>query len=64
MHLLLANIHVKLHNYPALLDDLNAYLKIMPTGADADQARQLRDKVQQALANSQASPAQPPAPQP
>ena len=64
MHLLLANIHVKLHNYPALLDDLNAYLKIMPSGTDAEQARQLRDKVEQALAKSQAAPAQTPASQP
>jgi Flp pilus assembly protein TadD len=64
MYLLLANIHVKLRNYPALLDDLNAYLKLVPTGASADQARQLRDKVEQALAKSQAAPAQPPAPQP
>ena len=60
MHLLLANIHVKLRNYPALLDDLNAYLKIEPTGADADHARDLREKVQQAIANSQTAPAQPP----
>jgi Tfp pilus assembly protein PilF len=64
MHLLLANIHVKLHNYPALLDDLNAYLKITPTGAAADQARQLREKIQQALAKSEAAPAESPGPQP
>jgi tetratricopeptide (TPR) repeat protein len=64
MHLLLANIHVKLHNYPALLDDLNTYLKIMPSGANAEQARQLREKVEQALANSQGAQQQPPAPQP
>jgi tetratricopeptide (TPR) repeat protein len=64
IHLLLANIHVKLHNYPALLDDLNTYLKMMPSGPDADQARQLRDKVQQAMANRPTEPQQPPAPRP
>jgi Flp pilus assembly protein TadD len=56
VHLLLANIHMHTRNYPALVDDLNAYLKIAPKGATADKARTLRDKVQQALATAKAAP--------
>ena len=53
--LLLANIHIHLHKYPAVLEDLNAYLKLEPNGAHADQARQLRDQVQTALEKAQAA---------
>jgi hypothetical protein len=59
LHLLLANIHVELQNKPALLDDLNAYLKLAPAGPFANQARKQRDEVQQELQNTQASPAAP-----
>jgi Flp pilus assembly protein TadD len=59
LHLLLANIHLELQNKPALLDDLNAYLKLAPTGPFAAQARQQRDEVQQELQGTQASPATP-----
>jgi Flp pilus assembly protein TadD len=57
LHLLLANIHMRMRNYPALLGDLNAYLKIEPKGPTADKARQMRDKVQQGLAAAAASTA-------
>lgn len=60
VHLLLANIHIQKRNYAALLEDLDAYLKLAPTGPMADQARQTRDKVQAALAKAQNAP--PPAP--
>jgi Carboxypeptidase regulatory-like domain/Tetratricopeptide repeat len=56
VHLLLAKIHVNSHNYPAVLDDLNAYLKIEPKGPMADKVRTLRDKVQQSLASANAAP--------
>ncbi len=59
LHLLLANIHTELQNAPALLDDLNAYLKLAPTGPFASQARKQRDEVQRELQNTQASPATP-----
>jgi len=49
IHLLLANIHRRLHNYRALLADLDAYLDLAPTGPASDQARTLRAQVQKAL---------------
>jgi tetratricopeptide (TPR) repeat protein len=67
LHLLSANIHQRLHNYTALIDDLNAYLKIDPNGEAAAQARQMRDQVQQSLALGQgasAGPVQQPTTQP
>ncbi len=53
--LLLANIHIRLHKYPAVLEDLDAYLKLAPNGAHAEQARQLREQVQTALEKAQAA---------
>jgi tetratricopeptide (TPR) repeat protein len=50
VHLLLANIHRRLHNYAALLQDLDAYLALVPTGPASDQARTLREQVQKAIA--------------
>ncbi len=49
VHLLLANIHRRLHNYPGLLQDLDAYLALAPSGPASDQARALRAEVQKAL---------------
>ena len=60
LRLLLADIHIELRNDPALLDDLNSYLKLAPDGTFAPQVRQHRDEVQQRLQNSQASPANSP----
>jgi len=54
-HLLLANIHIRMHKYPAVLEDLNAYLKLDPNGANADQARHIRDQIQTALEKAQAA---------
>jgi tetratricopeptide (TPR) repeat protein len=56
LYLVLANAHDQLQNERALLDDLNHYLKLAPTGPFAEQARLSRDKVQRDLAASQASP--------
>ena len=55
MHLLLADVHMGEQNYPALLEDLNEYLKLDPNGPAAEQARKQRDQVQQYLASSQPS---------
>jgi Tfp pilus assembly protein PilF len=49
-YLVLANIHNRLHDYPKLVVDLDTYLKLAPTGPDADQARQTRDQVRQSMA--------------
>jgi tetratricopeptide (TPR) repeat protein len=56
LRLLLADVHIQLHNDPALLDDLNGYLKLAPNGEFAPQVREQRDRVRQRLQNSQASP--------
>jgi hypothetical protein len=42
-YLMLANIHIQRHEYAALQTDLDAYLKLVPSGPDADQARKTRD---------------------
>src|ERR1700730_9903435 len=59
-YLVLANIHIQLRNYVALLKDLDTYLKISPSGPEADQARKNRVELQrmrseqaQARANGQ-----------
>lgn len=62
MCLLLADVHLALRNDPALLEDLNSYLKLAPDGPYADKVREQRERVQQRLQNSQASPASPSAP--
>jgi len=64
LYLLLANAHTELHNDRALLDDLNHYLKLDPTGPFAEQARRERDELQQALATSPSSPGTSPPSQP
>lgn len=57
LYLILANIHMQLQNDPALLDDLNNYLKLAPAGPFADQVRQQQKQVQQELGNAQGAPA-------
>jgi tetratricopeptide (TPR) repeat protein len=47
--LLLADIHLQRQNYNAALQDIDAYLKLDPTGPDADQIRKDRDQVLQGL---------------
>jgi thioredoxin-like negative regulator of GroEL len=60
--LLLANIHIRLRNYPAVTEDLDAYLKIEPNGEHADQARQTRDQIQDILQKAQSESGQEDAP--
>jgi predicted Zn-dependent protease len=57
LRLLLADIHMRTQDDSALLDDLNAYLRIAPNGPYADKVRQQRDEVQRRLQNSQTPPA-------
>jgi tetratricopeptide (TPR) repeat protein len=46
VYLLLANIHIQTKNFAALIQDLDAYLRLSPVGAEADQARRTRERVQ------------------
>ena len=65
LQLLRASIHLQLKNLPAMAEDLDAYLKLVPTGPEADRMRELRAKVQQAIAGTPPAPqAPPPAPAP
>lgn len=59
VHLLLANIHIRKKDHPALLEDLDAYLALEPNGPMSDQARQTRENVQRGLANAQNPPSTP-----
>ena len=52
VYLLLANIHIQRKDYPALIRDLDDYLRLAPIGPEADQARKTRERVQ-GLLNTQ-----------
>jgi hypothetical protein len=49
LYLLLANIHLRLHNNEAVLDDVNTYMRIDPNGPYIDQARTLKEKTELAI---------------
>ncbi len=49
VYLLLANIHIQRKDYPALLRDLDEYLRLAPNSPEADQARKTREHVQTLL---------------
>lgn len=53
---LLANVHLREKNYPALLQDLDAYLKLDPNSPAGVRAKQLRDEVQRKIAEEKVSP--------
>jgi tetratricopeptide (TPR) repeat protein len=53
VYLALANIHIQLRNYPDLLKDLDSYLKLSPTGLEADQARKTQNDVRAAMRSEQ-----------
>jgi tetratricopeptide (TPR) repeat protein len=46
VYLLLANIHIQRKDYPALVRDIDDYLRLSPSGPEADQARKTREHVQ------------------
>jgi len=58
LQLMRSSIHLELKNLPAMLEDLDAYLKLVPSGAEADRMRELRAKVQQAIDASRPAQAQ------
>ncbi len=49
VYLLLANTHIQLKDYPALLRDLDEYLRLAPSAPEAEQARKTRERVQAML---------------
>lgn len=59
VHLLMANIHIRKGDGTALLADLDEYLKLDPAGPNSANVRQMRESVQQKLAQSQPHPAPP-----
>jgi predicted Zn-dependent protease len=58
IYIVLANIHLELHNDNALVEDLNAYLRLDPSGPFAAQAKDLRTKTEKLL-NSKGVPSAP-----
>lgn len=58
-YLVLANVHIRRKQYPSLLQDLNDFLRLEPSGPMSEQARKMRDQVQQALQQAAAKPQQP-----
>ncbi len=59
-YLLLAEIHRQKRDFPALLQDLDEYLKLEPNGKMSAQVRELREQVHRNLASAQNAPAQTP----
>lgn len=59
---LLSNVHLHQNNYPALLEDLNAYLKLDPDSPAGIRAKELREQVQQKIAARGGQPAAGPPP--
>jgi len=49
VYLLLANIHLQRRDYSSLLRDLDDYLRLAPSGSDAERARKLRENVKAIL---------------
>ena len=58
VYLLLANIHIQRKDYNALVRDLDDYLRLAPTGPEADQARKTKEHVQGLLNAPKADPAE------
>jgi tetratricopeptide (TPR) repeat protein len=53
---LLSNIHLRQKNYPALLQDLDAYIKLDPDSPAGLRAKQMRDQVQAKIAERAGGP--------
>ena len=54
---LLSNLHLRKKNYPALLEDLNSYLKLDPDSPAGIRAKQIREEAQRKIATGKAEPA-------
>jgi len=56
LYLILANIHMQLHNNEAVLDDVTAFLKLEPEGPASGQARAIKTQMEHALGRPPAVP--------
>jgi regulator of sirC expression with transglutaminase-like and TPR domain len=54
---LLSNIHLQQKDYPALLQDIDQYLKLDPDSPAGVRAKELREQVQQKMAAEHPVPA-------
>jgi tetratricopeptide (TPR) repeat protein len=59
---LLTNIHLRMNNTVAALQDLDIYIKLDPDSPGGQQAKQLREKVQRSAAQAKSPAAEPPKP--
>jgi tetratricopeptide (TPR) repeat protein len=57
VYLTLTNIHLALRNYPLVLQDIDAYLKLVPDSPTSDQVRKTRLQVEHALEKTRAQSA-------
>ncbi len=63
LYLLMANMHIRKRDTAALMQDLDTYLKLEPSGPASEQARHTREQLQQSAATAKDSPTnQPPKP--
>jgi tetratricopeptide (TPR) repeat protein len=56
LYLILANIHMQLHKNEAVLDDVDAFLKLEPDGPASAQARTIKSQMEKALGRSPEQP--------
>jgi tetratricopeptide (TPR) repeat protein len=56
LYLILANIHMQLHNNEAVLNDVSAFLKLEPDGPASGQARTIKSQMEHALGRAPTSP--------
>jgi len=59
---LLSNIHLTQKNYPALVQDLNAYIKLDPDSPAGVRAKEIRKQVQENVSKGKLTPAASPTP--
>lgn len=58
-YLLRANIRIRQKNYPALMEDLEEYLRLAPNGPFSEQARQMQDQIRRLTENAKGAGATP-----
>ncbi len=58
---LLSNIHLSQKNYPALLQDLDAYIKLDPDSPAGQRAKEIRGQVEEKISKDKLTPASNPA---
>jgi tetratricopeptide (TPR) repeat protein len=56
LYIILANIHLQLHNDAAVVEDLGTYLRLDPNGPFAPQARDLKEKTEKMMSRKGAPP--------